>query len=386
MSRTGQHQYRRIAQALREKITCGQWQARMMLPSGRVLAQTYQVAVGTVERAVTLLVAEGLLTTDARRGTFVTETAAGDNGALPSSLQPVPTRDRTTPARIGIVADLYPWASGEAFDAQWALHLLRGCEQALSEEHQVTHYFLNRISGAGQPALPAAEVLAQMLDHAVDGMILLDQFELLAHPVPELRRHLPVIFVTTSPLHRTVHHVTHDQVAAGYLALEHLLQRGYRRVTTFFPFGSEWEAERLSGIREAQHQSAVNCQVIPFTPDMPPLDPYCDQAQVGYAHAPALLAAVASGEAIIACNDAVALGILRAASERGRAPGRDVGLLGFDDHPCSRTHGLTSIHPPLEAMGREAARLMRRALQGEAIPLQVSLAPYLMARASTGRT
>jgi DNA-binding LacI/PurR family transcriptional regulator/DNA-binding transcriptional regulator YhcF (GntR family) len=377
------HQYLRIANAMRAKIGRGDWQPHMMLPGRRALAQTFGVAVNTVERAVTLLVTEGLLQADDRRGTFVADRA--DVGDRPSSLQPAPIRERTRPATVGILATLWPQADATS-EAQWAHHLLRGCEQTLAESAEVTHRFVNRVL-PGSPQIRTMDAAVDvLLAEPVDGIILLNEAELpplLARVDPA---RIPLIVVNMTPLGLTVHEVTADDVAAGYLAVQHLLLRGYRRITTFFPFSGDWARARLAGIAEALRRTQAPEAVVTEFALSTLLDPtHENQTAVGYTHAPALLATVAPGEAIIAANDAVAGGILLAAREVGRLPGADFGLLSFDDYPAAREQGLTSLHPPLEAMGREAARLMARALQGDVIPLHVSLAAYVMARTSTLR-
>jgi LacI family transcriptional regulator len=86
---------------------------------------------------------------------------------------------------------------------------------------------------------------------------------------------------------------------------------------------------------------------------------------------------------VIAVNDHTAYGVLRAATEAGLTPGRDFGLIGFDDAPQSRVVGLTSVRPPLDALGEEAGHLVARALAGDASALQVGLRSLLVPRAST---
>ena len=88
---------------------------------------------------------------------------------------------------------------------------------------------------------------------------------------------------------------------------------------------------------------------------------------------------------VIAGNDFVASGFMRAAADRGWSAGKDYGIVGFDDRPWARAIGLTSLHPPIEEMGREAARQLIRALAGEEIPMQVRLRSHLMPRKSSRR-
>jgi DNA-binding LacI/PurR family transcriptional regulator len=86
---------------------------------------------------------------------------------------------------------------------------------------------------------------------------------------------------------------------------------------------------------------------------------------------------------VVCVNDGVALGFLRAAAERGLEPGRDFGVVGFDDHPDARMVGLTTLRPPMEMLGKETARLLWRARQGETTDLQLRLRSNLIPRKST---
>ncbi|HWG84196.1 MAG TPA: substrate-binding domain-containing protein, partial [Deinococcales bacterium] len=68
----------------------------------------------------------------------------------------------------------------------------------------------------------------------------------------------------------------------------------------------------------------------------------------------------------------------------GLKPGRDVRLVGFDDHPWAAQRGLTSVHQPVEEMGEAAARLLLDRLNGlDSRPRQVRFEPALLERAST---
>jgi GntR family transcriptional regulator len=67
--------YKRIAADMRDRIARGDWQPGDPIPSLDKLASEYQVSRATVQRAVGMLVAEGLLETEPRYGTFVAERA-----------------------------------------------------------------------------------------------------------------------------------------------------------------------------------------------------------------------------------------------------------------------------------------------------------------------
>jgi DNA-binding GntR family transcriptional regulator len=68
--------YQRIVQDVRDKIRAGRLTAGSKLPSTRELADTYGVAPGTVQRALTELRAARLIYSHQGRGSFVTETAS----------------------------------------------------------------------------------------------------------------------------------------------------------------------------------------------------------------------------------------------------------------------------------------------------------------------
>lgn len=66
-----EHPHRQIAASLREKIRAGEWGPGERLPSIPALAESYQVAKQTVQRAIDQLRVEGLLITRPGSGTFV---------------------------------------------------------------------------------------------------------------------------------------------------------------------------------------------------------------------------------------------------------------------------------------------------------------------------
>lgn len=64
--------YERVKRHMSEAILVGEWPPGMVLPSETALAQGFGIAVGTVRRAMSDLVAEGLLTRRRKTGTVVT--------------------------------------------------------------------------------------------------------------------------------------------------------------------------------------------------------------------------------------------------------------------------------------------------------------------------
>ncbi len=87
---------------------------------------------------------------------------------------------------------------------------------------------------------------------------------------------------------------------------------------------------------------------------------------------------------IFAAADLVALAVLDETKARSLEIGKDVRVIGFDDHPWAIERGLTTLHQPVEAMGTAAAELLIERLCGyQGKPRQVRFEPHLVERRST---
>ncbi|MFI5987502.1 GntR family transcriptional regulator [Streptomyces sp. NPDC051555] len=75
MSNEATQPFQRIVQDVRNKIRSGQLTAGAKLPSMRELVDEYNVAPGTVQRALSDLRTAGLIYSHQGRGSFVTDTA-----------------------------------------------------------------------------------------------------------------------------------------------------------------------------------------------------------------------------------------------------------------------------------------------------------------------
>lgn len=73
----GVSRYATLAAALRARVVSGEWPPGSALPAENLLANEHKVALGTMRRALELLVAEGLVERLHGRGTFVRQGIAG---------------------------------------------------------------------------------------------------------------------------------------------------------------------------------------------------------------------------------------------------------------------------------------------------------------------
>jgi len=76
-SSPGLSRYAALAAALRARVVAGEWPPGSALPAESLLATEHRVALGTMRRALELLVAQGLVERIHGRGTFVRQGIAG---------------------------------------------------------------------------------------------------------------------------------------------------------------------------------------------------------------------------------------------------------------------------------------------------------------------
>jgi DNA-binding LacI/PurR family transcriptional regulator len=98
-----------------------------------------------------------------------------------------------------------------------------------------------------------------------------------------------------------------------------------------------------------------------------------------------MLARMPEVTAVFAANDHLALGILRALSERGRRVPQDVSIVGFDDVPEAAYFipPLTTIRPDFAAVGRASLTLLLDQIRSDRpAASRHTIAPTLVHRSS----
>ncbi len=186
---------------------------------------------------------------------------------------------------------------------------------------------------------------------------------------------LPVV-VGGRPLHgEPAWYVDADNRGGARLATEHLITTGHRRIAIITGLsGSRASADRLRGFRETMALAGLDSTWIDqgdFTEDS------------GAEATTRLLAAHPDLDAIFAASDNMAAGALRALKAHGRSVPADVAVVGFDDLPIARHTDppLTSVNQPVQALGREMAKMLVSLINGEQ-PTPLILPTTLAVRAS----
>lgn len=90
-------------------------------------------------------------------------------------------------------------------------------------------------------------------------------------------------------------------------------------------------------------------------------------------------------DAIFCGNDATAAGVHRALREHQLRVPEDVALAGFDDINLARHLDLTTVHVPMQLIGREAARHALELVEGRSSGNRFTLSTHLVVRGSSAR-
>lgn len=152
-----------------------------------------------------------------------------------------------------------------------------------------------------------------------------------------------------------------DNIGGGRQAVVHLLRSGRRRVATIAgPQDMGAGLARLAGYRDACTRAGrlVDEGVIAYGDFSEPS---------GAAAMAQLLERRPDLDAVFAASDLMAAGALRVLREAGRRVPEDVAVVGFDDSTLAQQTSppLTTVHQPVEEMGRQMARQLVARIRGE---------------------
>jgi DNA-binding LacI/PurR family transcriptional regulator len=213
----------------------------------------------------------------------------------------------------------------------------------------------------------------------VDGVLLLSLHG--DDPLPEhlTANRLPVVLGGRPVGVDVASWVDMDNVGGGEQATGHLLATGRTKVATITgPLDMTAGADRLRGYRRALAAAgAQEDESLVAVGDFSEASGY-DAMGVLLLRAPDL-------DAVFAASDLMASGALRRLRESGRSVPGDVAVVGFDDSSISRhtTPLLTTVHQPVELMGRTMADLLVAKIEGREVDEHVTLDTHLVVRAST---
>ena len=222
----------------------------------------------------------------------------------------------------------------------------------------------------------------QLLERRIDGAILVLPDESSDELLLLKQRGFPFVVADEGyPLDGEFPQVGAANMAGAIEATEHLLGLGHRRIGLIQGIpGFVATEDRTRGYRATLSAAGIR-------PD-PALEACGDFRTVeGRAAAAQLLDLPEPPTAIFACNDEMAVSVLQEARARGLRIPEDLSVVGFDDTTVSQIAipAITTIHQPLEEVGRMAANLLARIIEEPpSHPIRLEVGTRLVVRESTG--
>lgn len=199
-----------------------------------------------------------------------------------------------------------------------------------------------------------------------------------------LRSHNTPVVAVDRPLPHTVGDtVLVDTRRAAREATLHLVDQGYTRLACLTgPTGVLTADDRLAGYRDALKSAKMRSDAA-----LVRRSGFKGSGAQQAAHS--LLAQDEAPDAILVANNSMAVGVLETLAELGLRPGRDVGVVAFDDAPWATLLDppLTVVSQPAYDIGAVGAHLLLDRISGGGIEASTTtLSAHLVARGSSART
>ncbi len=182
--------------------------------------------------------------------------------------------------------------------------------------------------------------------------------------------------------------VTLDNRAAGRMAAEHLSGLGLRDFAFLHDPARTYSKERMEGFIHRLAQDGRGCRVLEIPSSSFPSKIRARQiASMAWR----LMAGLPSPCGLFAKDDISGVTAIRALKQAGLRVPEDVPVLGVSDdivYCLTTTPALSSVRFPGREIGRAAAELLHRMMEGENVPADTRIAiepPGITVRESTGR-
>ena len=234
----------------------------------------------------------------------------------------------------------------------------------------------------------AEDIFNSLLNRRIDGLVMIPSFIYQSDKAQKtlaslLERRFPIVgmMADRGDMFSNIDRVISDYRDITMEVMTHLLSLGHQRIGFIYGIAvPELGTDRLFAYQEKMKAAGL--------PVDPGLVVECGPTiEDSYRATLKLLEMPSHPTALLAINDLLAVGALRAIKDFGLDVPRDISLFGYDDIPLSKylVPRLSTASKDGEKIGREATRLLLARLQDpDRPPQQVRLPARLVLRESTG--
>jgi len=270
---------------------------------------------------------------------------------------------------IGVVVD--------SSDDPWFVQLLKGIEEELATRDTSLMLCSTALHKTYDPKL----VLQWIRDHRVDGLIVA-KAQRRERPLfrAAIEAQVPVVAVVPDENLTGVQVLRSNNVAAGALVADHLMNLGHRHIA--FAGGPKHSIDskhRLRGLKDGLVRRGIrlapehvfSCESFEF--------------DAGTVFAEQFFSRPLEVTAIVMANDALAFGFMRFALHQGVKMPEELSIVGFDGLPegVLLTPALTTAAQPMQEMGRVACQRLLESIGASSRLEKIELPMQLIVREST---
>ncbi|MBC7958581.1 MAG: GntR family transcriptional regulator [Vallitaleaceae bacterium] len=350
--------YQLVKDYITEYIQKGALKFNDKIYSELELMNLFNVSRHTVRKAIDDLVNEGWLYKKQGKGTFISNPKANEEkqGRL-----------------IGVVAT---YLNDYIFP-----EIITGIDHILSQNG-----YSILLGNTNNKIEKERLVLKNMLEQQLDGLILEPTKSVFpSHNKDILQkfidRGIPILYIHASYSNLPSSYIMEDDVKAGYIATEHLVGLGHKKIGSIFKNDDLQGHGRYEGMIDCLRQYDLpideECMVWFSTEDQ---KLFSDEA-----YTKMILKRLADCTALICYNDQIALQMMEILKRNQIFVPEDLSIVSFDNSNLAGNVEvkLTTIAHPKAALGERAASALLQMIQDKTIRIQEKMEPVLVERAST---
>jgi LacI family transcriptional regulator len=266
-------------------------------------------------------------------------------------------------SRTGMIGLVIPQVAGTILTNPYFFHLINSITRATNQNDLTLALFLFHTTDEED------RIAKSILNtNFLDGVIVTADRREDALIRQLVENGIPLAFVGKPEPGLHVPYVNVENEIGGYLAAEHLIQRGRQRIATITARYNTAGEDRFMGYRRA-----LQAYNIPYDERLVAEGDFSQES--GYAAMQTLLEAMP--DAVFASSDVMAIGAQRAIREAGLRIPEDIAMVGFDDLPQASIAEppLTTIRQPIDQLGPIAVAFLEAAIERESDVMESLVLP-----------